>query len=330
MTGVSRRKMIAASGGALAAAAMPGAALADAGKPLAGKSILVTGTSSGFGNYGAKHYARLGAKLFATMRNLPRAEADELKQLAADEKLDLQVLELDVLSDEQVAGAIAEAERIAGGPLDMLVNNAGVNIGGPVEVQDMAATKLSLDTNVYGYLRTIRAVLPGMRSRKSGVIFNVSSQLGRVIMPGGGIYSATKFAVESMCEQLAYELAPHGVEVVIIEPGGFPTNIGNNRARLTEALAERMGEEHASGYPDMVKRMSGMPRGRSWPNAPDPMDVPKAIAEIASMPAGTRPLRRAVHPGNKPQLEINRVCRETQLEWLGRMPYGEWAKAVLD
>ena len=309
---------------------MPGAPLADTGKPLAGKSILVTGTSSGFGNHGAQHYAQLGAKVFATMRNLPRPEADELKQLATDEKLDLQVLELDVLSDEQVAKAIAEAERIAGGPLDILVNNAGVNISGPVEVQDIEATKLSFDTNVYGYLRTIRAVLPGMRSRKSGVIFNVSSQMGRVIMPGGGIYSATKFAVESMSEQLAYELAPHGVEVVIIEPGGFPTNIGNNRARLAQELAERMGEEHASGYPDMVKRMRGMPRGRTWPNAPDPMDVPREIAEIAAMTAGRRPLRRPVHPGHKPQLEINRVCRATQLEWLGRMPFGEWAKAVLD
>jgi len=322
--------MIAASGGALAAASLPGAALADAERPLAGKSVLITGASSGFGNLGAKLYARLGAKVFATMRNLPRPEADELTELARGEKLDLQVLEMDVLSDEQVASAFAEAEHIAGGPLDILVNNAGINITGPVEVQDMEATKLSFDTNVYGYLRTIRAVLPGMRSRKSGVIFNVSSQMGRLMMPGGGNYSATKFAVESMCEQLAYELAPHGIEVVIIEPGGFPTNIGNNGARLTEALAGRMGEEHASGYPEMVKRMRGMPRGRTWPDAPDPMDVPNAIAEIAAMAPGTRPLRRPVHPSRKPQLEINRVSREAQLEWLGRLPYGEWARAVHD
>jgi len=247
--------MIAAGGGALAAAALPGEALAGADKVLAGRSILITGTSSGFGNLGAKHYARLGAKVFATMRNLPRPEAEELRKLARDEKLDVTVLELDVLSDEQVAGAVGEAERINGGPLDILVNNAGISIGGPIEVQDMEATRLSFGTNVYGYLRMARAVLPGMRNRKSGVIFNVSSQMGRVIMPGGGIYSATKFTVESMCEQLAYELVPHGIEVVIIEPGGYPTNIGNNRARYTEELAARMGDEHASGYPGMVERM---------------------------------------------------------------------------
>jgi NAD(P)-dependent dehydrogenase (short-subunit alcohol dehydrogenase family) len=322
--------MIVAGGGVLAATALPGGALAGEDRPLAGKSILVTGTSSGFGNLGAKLYARLGAKVFATMRNLPRPEGEALTRLAKDEKLDLTVLELDVLSDELVASAVAEAERLNGGPLEILVNNAGINITGPVELQDMEATSLSFDTNVFGYRRTARAVLPGMRSRKSGAIFNVSSQMGRVIMPNGGIYSATKFAVESMCEQLAYELVPHGIDVVIIQPGGFPTNIGNNRARYTEALAARVDDVHAAGYPEIFERMQSMPRGGTWPGAPDPVMVPQAIAEIAAMPAGTRPLRRAVHPGDKPQLEINRVCRETQIEWLGRMPYGEWAKAVHD
>jgi NAD(P)-dependent dehydrogenase (short-subunit alcohol dehydrogenase family) len=322
--------MIAGTGGAIAAAALSGSALADNPKPLAGKSILVTGTSSGFGHLGAQLYARLGAKVFATMRNLPRPEGLALLELAQEENLDITLMELDVLSDGMVASAIAAAEGLAGGALDILVNNAGVNISGPVEVQDMEATQLSFDTNVYGYLRTIRAVLPAMRKRKSGVIFNVSSQMGRVIMPGGGIYSATKFAVESMCEQLAYELVPHGVEVVIIEPGGFPTNIGNNRAVLNEALAERMDEERTAAYSQFTERMTGMPRGTTWPNAPDPIMVPQAIAEIAAMPAGTRPLRRPVHPGPKPQQKINEVCRESQLEFLGSMPYGDWAKAVYD
>lgn len=331
MTDLTRRNLLAGSAAVASLAATETViATAPAQDDFTGKSVLITGTSSGFGNLTAKHFARRGAKVFATMRNMPRPEGMDLLKMAREENLDLHILELDVLSDGLVAGAIAEAERLNDGPLDILVNNAGVNVSGPVEVQDMEATKLSFDTNVYGYLRTIRAVLPGMRSRKSGVIFNVSSQMGRVIMPGGGIYSATKFAVESMCEQLAYELVPHGVEVVIIEPGGFPTNIGNNRAKLTEALAERMGEDHAAGYPDMVKRMSGMPRGGTWPDAPDPNMVALAIADIAAMPPGTRPLRRPVHPGPKPQLEINRVSRETQLEWLGRMPYGEWAKAVYD
>jgi len=337
MPKISRRNLLAGSGAVAAAAAIPAvAAPPAAAKSLAGKSFLVTGTSSGFGRLGALHYARLGARVFATMRNLPRPEADELRKIARDEKLDLHVLPLDVTSDDQVAATVAEAEKINGGPLDVLVNNAGINIAGPVEVHDMAATHLTFDTNVYGLHRTARAVLPGMRSRKSGLIFNVSSKQGRIIRPSSGLYSATKFAVEAMSEQLAYELAPHGIEVVIIEPGGFATGIGRNRARYTSELAARADERHKAGYPELVAQMSRMPGAGSTPPAapppgmPDPIEVPKAIAEIAAMPAGSRPLRRPVHPGDKPQLEINRVSRETQLATLGNSEFGPWARAVLD
>lgn len=333
MTNISRRNLLAGTAAITAATSTPAFSEIAGQSSLKGKSILITGTSSGFGNLGAIHYARLGARVFATMRNMPRPEADELRKVAEEENLDLHVIEIDVLSDEQVAAGVAEAERINGGPLDVLVNNAGINIPGPVEVQDMEATQLSFDTNVFGYLRMVRAALPGMRSRKSGLIVNVSSQQGRVIMPGGGIYSATKFAVESMCEQLAYELVPHGIDVLVIQPGGFPTKIGENRMRLATALYERADDDRLEAYPAMTARMkpSDGPR-RGWPgDPPDPLMVPQAIAEIAAMPAGTRPLRRAVHSGLKPQLEINRVCRETQLSWLGRIPgMGDLAKAVYD
>lgn len=335
MPTISRRTMLAATGAIAAAAAVPAGAQGSSAKPLAGKSFLVTGTSSGFGRLGALLYARQGAKVFATMRNLPRPEADELRKIAADEKLDLTVLPLDVLSDEQVAATIAEAEKQAGGALDVLVNNAGVVIGGPVEVHDMEATRLAFDTNVFGLQRTARAVLPAMRKRKSGLIVNISSQQGRVVMPGMGLYAPTKFAVEAMSEQLAYEVAPHGIEVLIIQPGGFPTNVGANRARYNSEVAGRADPRHAAGYPEMMASMSRAPQ----PSPPkpaqaaaapsvDPEDVPRAIAEIAALPAGSRPLRRAVHPGNKPQLEINRVSRETQLSWLANSPYAEWVRAV--
>lgn len=340
MPDISRRHLLAGTGAIATAAAVPAMAENAAAKSLAGKSFLITGTSSGFGRLGALHYARLGAKVFATMRNLPRPEADELNQIAKAEKLDLHVLPLDVTSDEQVAAAVAQAEKLNGGPLDVLVNNAGIFIAGPIEVHDMEAVRLAFDTNVYGYQRTARAVLPGMRQRKSGLIFNVSSQQGRIIMPAMGLYSATKFAVESMSEQLAYELAPHGIELVIIQPGGFPTKVGDNREHYTGALRARADERHTSGYPELVARMSGGAASRpaSPPPAaafgsstvPDPIEVPKAIAEIAAMPAGRRPLRRPVHPGSKPQLEINRVSAETQLALLSNGPFGPWARAVLD
>lgn len=345
MPQIDRRRLIAgvSAFAATQAAAGPLGAKTLAPGDLKGKSFLITGASSGFGRLGALHYARLGAKVFATMRNLPRREAGELRDIARDEKLDLVVLPLDVRSDEQVAGAIAEAERMAGGALDVLVNNAGINISGPVELQDMEATRLSFDTNVYGPQRTMRAALPAMRARRAGLIVNISSQQGRILMPGSGVYSATKFALEALSEQMAYELAPHGVEVAIIEPGGFPTGIGASRARLSAELAERLDPGAADAYPVMVAQMRGgqraIPTGEAARQAmarayggvvPDPMDVPRAIAEIAAMPAGTRPLRRAVHPGAKPQLEINRVAAETQKALLSRPPYDEWARAVHD
>jgi NAD(P)-dependent dehydrogenase (short-subunit alcohol dehydrogenase family) len=333
MPTLSRRHLLAATGAAAAAAAAP--ACAQEGKPLAGKTFLITGTSSGFGALGAPLYARQGAKVFATMRNLPRPEADELERIARAEKLDLQVLELDVLSDAQVQAAVAQAETRSGGPIDVLVNNAGIVIDGPVEVQDLEATRLVFDTNVWGYQRLARAVLPGMRRRRSGLIVNVSSQVGRVILPSMGLYSATKFAVESMSEQLAYELAPHGIDVVIIQPGGYPTRVGANRDRYTGALRARAEPQHTDGYPEQVARMGGAQGGGAArapavaPGQPDPIDVPQAIAEIAALPAGQRPLRRPVHPSAKPQEAINKVSAETQLMLLGGTPYGPWARAVL-
>ena len=135
---------------------------------LKGKSILITGTSSGFGRLMSEDFARKGAKVFATMRNLPRPEADELTALAETEELDLTVIEIDVTDDAQVASGVAQAEELAGGAIDVLINNAGISTAGPIEIQDMAATQLLFDTNVFGPHRMMRAALPGMRQAGSG------------------------------------------------------------------------------------------------------------------------------------------------------------------
>ncbi|MEY4952188.1 MAG: hypothetical protein RL299_612 [Pseudomonadota bacterium] len=324
MTKIDRRQAL-----ALAAAATAGTALSAnaSDKPLAGKVFLITGASSGFGYLGALLYARQGAKVIATMRNLPRPEAAELQKIAASENLDISVLGLDVTSDTSVAKAVAQALKLAGGKIDVLVNNAGIGITGPVEVQDMAATKLAFDTNVFGIQRMLRAVLPSMRKRKSGVVFNISSQLGRVITPGGGHYSATKFALEALSEQMAYELVPLGIEVCVIQPGGYPTKIWVNRNSYNIALKKRADPATLADYPALTARM-GTEDGSG--RTADPNDVPRAIAEIAAMPAGKRPLRRAVHPGPKPQEAINKAARETQLAWLGKSPYGPWIEAAQD
>lgn len=328
MTKLSRRTLLGATTALAATSASAVSADKHAQSPsLKGKSVLITGCSSGFGRLGALHYARLGAKVIATMRDLPRPEAEELRAEAAAEKLDVTVLALDVLDEAQVRAAVAEAERLAGGALDVLINNAGIGITGPVEFQDIEATRLAFETNVFGPQRVLRAALPAMRARKAGLVFNISSQLGRVVVPGGGHYSATKFALEALSEQLAYELAPRGIEVCVIEPGGYPTRVWVNRNRYNLALKARIEPERAAGYPAFYNSM-GQEDGSG--RSADPLDVPRAIAEIAAMPAGTRPLRLAVHPGAKPQEAINRVSAETQLAWLGGSSYGPWIKAVLD
>ncbi|WP_033924407.1 SDR family NAD(P)-dependent oxidoreductase [Sphingomonas sp. 35-24ZXX] len=311
----------------MAALAPQVSAQAAATQALKGKSILITGAATGFGYLGALHYARAGAKVFATMRNLPRPQAAELLKAAEAEKLDISVLELDVLSDSRVAQAVSQAETQAGGALDVIINNAGIGITGPIELQDMEATRLIFDTNVFGAQRVARAALPAMRKAKRGLIIAISSQLGRVIVPNGGHYSATKFALEAMNEQMAYELVAHGIDVTIIEPGGYPTDVWRNRNRYTGELKARIDAERAAGYPAVVSRM-GMEDGSG--RSADPMDVPRAIADIIALPAGQRPLRRAVHPGPKPQEAINEVAAKVQMQMLGNSPYGPWVKAVHD
>lgn len=325
---IDRRTLLGGIAAATAVSTVAVSSSAQSAAPnLKGKSILITGSSSGFGYAGALHYARAGAKVIASMRNLPRKEADELKAAAAKEKLDISIIEIDVTSDEQVAKGVAEAEKIAGGALDILINNAGIGYAGPIELQDMVTTKLIFDTNVYGPHRMARAVLPGMRQAKRGLIFNVSSQLGRVIVPSAGHYSPTKFALEAMSEAMAYELVPHNIEVCVIQPGGYPTKVWVNRNQLAKELKSRLTAEELAAYPALVSRMGEEDGGGR--NA-DVYDIPRAIAEIAAMPAGTRPLRRAVHPGNKPQEAINKVSAETQVSWLGNSPFGPWVKAVHD
>ncbi len=294
---------------------------------LSGLSILITGCSSGFGRLGAEYYARCGAKVIASMRNIPRPEAGELRALAKSDGLDISVVEIDVTSDEQVNAGVAKAIKMAG-KIDVLINNAGISYAGPIEVQDMKATQHIFDTNVFGPQRMARAVLPSMRQAGGGHIFNVSSQLGRLIIPGFGMYSPSKFALEAMSEQMAYELVPLGIDVTIIQPGGYPTKIWANQVPLSRDLKTRLTQEQLKAYPGMTASM-GESRGSGGGDT-DPMDIPRAIADAAILPKGRRPLRIPVHPGSKPQTPVNAASSKAQIDWLGQSPYGPLLKAALD
>jgi len=328
------RRALLGGASALAAAAMvsPQAAAQDAKAvpDFTGKSVLITGTSSGFGRLTALHLARLGANVIASMRNLDhgaRPAAKELAQIAAAENLKLSIVEIDVTDDAQVAGGVAAAEGIAGGAIDVLVNNAGIGMAGPVEINDMESTRLMFETNLFGYLRMARAVLPAMREKGEGQIFNVSSQLGRLLLPNIGMYCATKFGVEAMFETMAYELAPFGVEITIIQPGGYPTKIWDNGRRYVSGLMERADEARKDAYGGHIQMAQGLLAGGG---STDPMDVPHAIAEIIAMPAGKRPLRRPVHPNTQATDGANAAMAQIQAAVLGNGAYKDWHAAVTD
>jgi NAD(P)-dependent dehydrogenase (short-subunit alcohol dehydrogenase family) len=185
--------------------------------------VLITGCSSGFGLETALAFARRGDATYASMRDPKRATA--LLERAEAEGLNLEVLALDVTNEASLAAAVRHVED-QHGAVDVLVNNAGIDHAGPVETMPIERAQAILDTNLWGPVRTSRAVLPGMRARGGGVIVNVSSIAGRIPPnPYGGFYAASKHAVGVLSESLASEVRIFGVRVVCLEPSFYATGI---------------------------------------------------------------------------------------------------------
>ena len=207
--------------------------------------VLITGCSSGFGRATAVELSKRGHEVVATARRPDTlADLDVAGRLA-----------LDVNDDASVAAAVAEA-----GTIDALVNNAGASVSGPVEAVPIEEVRRIFETNVFGAVRMIQAVVPGMRARGSGVVVNVSSVYGKVAQPLAGFYAATKHALEALSEALYFEIGHFGVRVVVVEPGYFRTSLGDNRREyavdgppydelrhLTTALADKVGRANAPG-----------------------------------------------------------------------------------
>ena len=189
------------------------------------QTILITGATSGIGRDAALYLASRGHRVIGTGRN-ERALA-ELRDAG------VHALRMDVTDDASIASAAAQVDAITDGyGLDVLVNNAGYGLFGPLEMLSDRDVRAQFDTNVFGLLAVTRTFLPQMRERGAGKIINVSSVGGRLTLPLGGAYNATKYAVESMSDALRMEVKQFGVSVVLIEPGYIKTNFASTTVGL--------------------------------------------------------------------------------------------------
>jgi NAD(P)-dependent dehydrogenase (short-subunit alcohol dehydrogenase family) len=251
------------------------------------KTILITGTSSGFGRDAAATLARAGHTVFASMRDIDGRNRPRAKALQAQ---GLVVVELDVADDISVESAIG-AILAKTGRIDVLINNAGIAAAGVSEAFTPDQAKIVFNTNVVGMLRTIRAVLPAMRRQGDGLIINIGSILGRVTFPFFGIYGASKFAVEALTESYRYELSQLGVDVVLVQPSAYPTNMYASVLQPADA-ARAEGYGAIGKIPGkMFETFMGIFQGE---NAPNPHDVAEAIAKLVAQPKGSRPARTVV------------------------------------
>jgi NAD(P)-dependent dehydrogenase (short-subunit alcohol dehydrogenase family) len=219
------------------------------------KVAVVTGTSSGIGFETALALAREGYYTYATMRDTTKS--DKIKELGKKENLKISVLELDVDDENSVKNAIQkildQKQRI-----DILVNNAGWGLWGCVEDVSVDEFKAQFDTNFFSIIRLIQEVGPTMRTQGSGKIINISSVAGRIGFPASPAYISSKFALEGLSECLRLEMAPFGVDVVIIEPGVIKTNFLNPVKLAKKSESDTAYRDITSRVVSGVKMMAEM------------------------------------------------------------------------
>jgi NAD(P)-dependent dehydrogenase (short-subunit alcohol dehydrogenase family) len=238
--------------------------------------VLITGCSTGIGLRTAVAFARNDDTVVATMRN--PAKSDGLRKAAADAGVEVEVVALDVTSDASARSAVTEVlERH--GRVDVLVNNAGVGLSGPVEDFPEDQARTAIETNFWGPVRMARLVLPAMRAQGSGVVVNISSITGRLpSFPAYGFYAAGKHALGALSDSLAAEVAPFGIRVVCVEPGYYET-------ALSDTVDNLLGQvDPLSPYADVNRFMLNFSKN-ALVNGGDPGEVADAIVAAVADPA---------------------------------------------
>jgi NAD(P)-dependent dehydrogenase (short-subunit alcohol dehydrogenase family) len=273
-------------------------------------SILVTGTSQGIGFETVLELARAGHRVYATLRTPEKSP--ELAEIVAREKLPVTIHRMDVDSDASVAETFAEI--LKDGDLDVLVNNAGIERLGSIEEAPLQDFRQCMETNYFGAIRCLQAVLPRMRERRSGCIVNVSSVAGHISLAPMAPYSASKFALEALSECLAQEVTAFNIRVAIVEPGIIATRMARNIAL----------PESASNYPQ-GRRIAGM-FTEALGASPGPELVAQRIREIVE--SDTAPLRHPTGPDAVPFLAWRAAQSDEQWVKFGSQTDEEWTAQV--
>ncbi len=224
------------------------------------KAVLITGCSTGIGRVTAEHLAAKGWTVYASARRLE--SLDDLAQRGC------KPLALDVCDEASMRTAVDTVER-EHGAVGVLINNAGYGQEGAVEEVSMDQVRRQFETNVFGLLRLTQYVLPGMRRQSWGKIVNLSSMGGKLTFPGGGIYHASKHALEALSDALRFEVRPFGIDVIVIEPGPIKTRFGDTAVGSIESLNENHSPYAAfnavvarrirEAYEGPMARMAGEP-----------------------------------------------------------------------
>lgn len=264
---------------------------------------VITGANSGIGRATAIHLAAQGHVVFGTVRSLDKA--GKLLAMATAAGVDINLVELDVASDESVRDGFADILRATDGIVDVLVNNAGVGGNAVVEECPPSVHLEVMNVNLCGAVRCLQQVLPGMRQRGHGTIINVTSVVGRLAALAQSPYVASKWALEGLSEELAQEVAPFGVRVVIIEPGITKSAI----------FAKNLDMPNDTGaYDDAYRRMFQM-YAAGLAHATDPFEVGKLIHHVITT---DRPqLRYAVSWGAKELIDGRAAITDEQWTALG-------------
>ncbi len=255
------------------------------------KVAVVTGSSSGIGFETSLLLARNGFYTYATMRNPNKSKKERIVNVTNRERLPLQVIPLDVVDNKSVKEAIGRITTEQG-RIDVLVNNAGYLLLGPLEELSIEEFKEQFETNFFGAIRVTQAVLPTMRRHKEGVIINISSIAGRIGFPLSSAYVSSKFALEGLSESMAYEVEQFGIKVILVEPGVIKTNFPNNikkgkrvdNSSSSSSSSSNYNNSHSnssSPYSELIRnRIAGFkPRFESGSS---PVEVAKTILKCVT------------------------------------------------